>query len=368
LQGLAEAKSNLPEMGNGADVFRRFVDPLRVTPSRVSAHLAILSLVDDDHGWSHAASGDLVSGECAGYRFQRTGFQKQRHGRITLATARIDLEEIATRRRHDFAVAAMHLGAVDFYCVARAFPGVQRFGAATTRLWSNLRKTSLPGLLRIAVEEFGPDEYSLESLLPDGRDRISAVAFGDIMARFAQQYINLYDTNQRILEMLQEAGLELPRELRAAVEFTLAHRFEEEIERAHGTVDPAAYARAVAIADEVKLRGYTIDRTAAGRVFGNTLAGAVEQVASAPDAARIETATRLADLGVKLGLNSNLVRAQELVWQAMLEHASWRSALEPLARALGVKVPVDGSGRERRTTVPPDTQPQLEDHGSRPQA
>lgn len=375
LEALAEAHSNLPEMGNGAEIFQRLVEPLRVAPGRVSAHLAILGLVEEgDRPWAtevgatEPGTPPLIEGECAGYRYQRSSFQRQRHGRITLATGRIDLEEIATRRRHDFAVVSMHLGAVDFYCVARPFPGVQRFAAATNRLWSSLRRTSLPALLRIAVEEFGPEEYSLESLLPDGRDRISQVAFGDIMGRFAQQYASLYESNQRILEMLQEAGLELPHELRAAVEFTLGHRFEEEITRARGTPDPAAYARAVAIAEEIALRGYTVDRTAAGRVFGNTLARAVGKVRDNPDRSQIETATRLADLGVKLGLNSNLVRAQELVYEAVLIHPSWHAALEPLARALGVKIPVDGVGHHGHHRAAATVEPSREEHEPRQQA
>src|SRR5690606_36557856 len=45
LDQLAEARSNLPEMGTGADVLRRFVDPLRVHPRRIGAHIAISNLV-----------------------------------------------------------------------------------------------------------------------------------------------------------------------------------------------------------------------------------------------------------------------------------------------------------------------------------
>ena len=46
LEVLGEAKSNLAEMGNGADVFRRFVPPCRVTPKRLAAHLAISRLAE----------------------------------------------------------------------------------------------------------------------------------------------------------------------------------------------------------------------------------------------------------------------------------------------------------------------------------
>jgi alpha-amylase/alpha-mannosidase (GH57 family) len=46
LEILAEAESNIPQFGNGADIYRRFVDSARVTMPHVAASLAIASLVD----------------------------------------------------------------------------------------------------------------------------------------------------------------------------------------------------------------------------------------------------------------------------------------------------------------------------------
>src|SRR5207247_8552600 len=41
LEILAEARSNIAELGTGADVYARFVEPLRVTPQRIASHLAL---------------------------------------------------------------------------------------------------------------------------------------------------------------------------------------------------------------------------------------------------------------------------------------------------------------------------------------
>ncbi|MFS8070291.1 MAG: DUF3536 domain-containing protein, partial [Byssovorax sp.] len=194
LEVLAEAKSNLAAMGNGADVFRRFVEPLRLFPARVAAHVAIASLVDEPE----------PVGVVSRYRFRCSSFKKQRHGRLIMATAHIELDERMTDRHHDFGVAAMHFGGVDFYCVARAFPGARQF---------------------------------------------SELVFGDIVGNFAEQYARLYDNNQRVLEMLQDAGLELPQELMVAAEFTFSRRFDGALRRAAGSHDPRAYAPAILIAE-----------------------------------------------------------------------------------------------------------------------
>src|SRR5258706_1882781 len=309
LKILAEARSNVGDLGNGAEVFARFVEPMRVTPARIASHLAISSLVEE---------GD-ESGTAGGYRFRRSRFQKQRHGRLRLATSRLEVEHAITARRYDYAVGSMHLGGVDFYCAIGPYPGRESFDAVAARVWSAFRTASLPTMLRILQQELGPDEGGLESLLPDGRERISELVFGNIVGNFVDEYGRMYETNQRVLEQLQEAGFELPKELRAAAEFALGRRFMQEISNAHRSVDPAAYKKAIEIADEALRRGYEIDRSEASRLLGEMIAGAVARATESPIPARTKSAMALIGLARRLRDDAHLLRAQEIVHQALFE-------------------------------------------------
>jgi len=329
VEQLAEAKSNLPEQGSGADIYHRYVAPLRVTSARVAAHLGILGLVDANE----------VEGEAAGWRFVRTKARKERHGRLSLTTARLALEDTTTTRRADFAVASMHLGGVDFFSVCRPYPGDEAFEISTTRLWSRFRVASLPRLIRVAQDEFGPTEFGLESLLEGERHRISTLVQGTVVSRLCEQYETMFETNQRLLEMLQEAGLELPDELLRAAEFTLARRFNSEVVKACEKPEPKAFARALEIAKEAGRRGFQLDRTQAGRAFGQMVA---EQVASAlqnPRLEAFEAARELAELTEPLGLSPTLARAQELVYEGSVTRPDWIDLLRPLAHAVAVDLP-----------------------------
>jgi len=328
LGALSEARSNLPEMGSGADVFRRFVDPLRTTPARVAAHLAITALVDG------AGAEDVV----AGYDVRRSGTQRQRHGRLVLSTGRLELEERATGRRHDFATAALYVGGVDFHCSVRAFPGGQRFDESAARLWAKLPTGSLPTLLRTAEQEFGPEEHGLTSVLPDGLERISRLVFGDVVKRFADEYVHLYETNARILEMLAESGFELPAELRAAAEFAFARRFDDAIRRVAGSRDPQAYSEAVEVAEGARKRGYAFDRSAAGGTFGELVTEATAAAVAEPSAERFRAAAALVDVGRRLGFAEWLARAQELVFDAIGRGLAIDDDVRGLAGALGLAV------------------------------
>ncbi|MBA3391331.1 MAG: DUF3536 domain-containing protein [Deltaproteobacteria bacterium] len=332
LDQLAEARSNLPEMGNGVDVFRRFVEPLRVHAGRIGAHIAISNLVDDAR----------QTGVAAGHRFRTHALRKQRHGRLSLVTAHLELDERATEKHYEFSAAAMHFGGVDFYCVVRPFAGKHRFTAAAARLWASFRTASLPTMLRIAQEEFGPEEHGLESVLPEGRHRISAMVLGNIVGTFTYEYTRLYESNQRVLEMLQSAGLEFPAELLAAAEFTFSRRFDEAIRNASGSHDVATYSPAMQIAHEAKLRGFAIDFTASLTTLTRTLAEAATAAVTEPTPASVRSAIALADLARSLGMSPSLERAQELIDAALPVEAEHPVA-RPLRRAFGLVAPLGES-------------------------
>jgi hypothetical protein len=158
--------------------------------------------------------------------------------------------------------------------------------------------------------------------------------FGNIVGNFVDEYGRMYETNQRVLEQLQEAGFELPKELRAAAEFALGRRFMQEITNAHASLDPAAYKKAIEIADEALRRGYEIDRSAASRLLGEMIAGAVARATESPIPARTKSAMALIELAHRLRADAHFFRAQEIFFQAIGERGSWPDSVMALAIGL----------------------------------
>jgi hypothetical protein len=327
LEVLAEAKSNEKSMGTGADVYRKLVDPVRVTPRRVAAHIAMTSLVDHEQD----------RGDIARFSYWRKGFEKSVEGRIALLVGELELEDQMTARTHDHAVCALHFGGVDFYAVVKKFPGVNAFEQAAMRLRKAFPTASLPMMLRRAQDEFGPEEYGLEHVLPAGREHITEIVFADLIEKFAEDYARLYRDHRRTFEILQSAGFELPKELRAAAEFTLGRLFEEEIRSQHQSQDPAAYKRALEIATEVAERGFRIDRTVSSQIFTDMINARVLVAVTHPGRENVDAACELLRLTKKLGLVINLESAEEAVYETVVKGPrSARSDLEPLSQLLGI--------------------------------
>lgn len=332
LELLADAKSNLPTEGNGADIFQKNVAAAKVSPDQVAAQIALTGL----------AGRRELSGLTGAYGFSIDHSRVERRGRITLGTGEFSLQDRATGGPFDFAIGALHFGDVDFYCAVRQFHGESEFRHGVERVWSDFANASLPHLLRTIQEEFGPTEYGLEHLLADGRREISEMVFGRMVDRFSQAYERLYDDNRRNLELLQKAGFTLPKELLAAAEFTASRRFELAFRTYFESGDAQAWQRAWNIGDEVARNGYGIRRTVIWRMYEEAITNAAWEAARNPSPDRIKTAIELTELAQRLNLELNLDRAQEALYYAMIDSTPDSRELRDLALMVNVSPEVVG--------------------------
>jgi len=303
---LSQAQSNVPEYGNGADVYRRFAETSRVTPQGVVAHLAISGLVNKTP----------ERGDAGGYLYELSEVRKEEHGRFTLMTGHVTLRESMTHRQFRYSFAGLHLGGIDFYGAIRPFRDKGDHEKAAKNLWVQFNTVSLPMLLRMMQEQFGPEEFGVEQLLPESRQKIFKEVFGTLVDRFSERYVRLYEDNRRNLETLQSVGFELPKEIKAAAEFTFGKLFEEEIHKGQWFKDPAAYANLTALADEVTQKGYRIDRFVAEHTFRNLITENVQAAVDDPNDETIGSAIAVVQLAKKLGLETSLYVAQEKIFGA----------------------------------------------------
>jgi len=323
LEVLATAQSNVNTEGSGADVFRRQAAPCRVTPQRLAAHLSFERLVD------HQSD----TGEEARHRYEFVSARREQEGRLKLATAEVRLESLATGETTSFATAAVHLGGVDFYSVVRPSVGQEAFSEAAEKVWTKFSSGSLPSFFRCLSEEFGPDEFGLSDVLPDGRSRVFGIVFGGIVQTLKEQYCRLYDDNRRVIEMLRKGGFELPEALRTAAEFALARRFEEEVIRQNGSRDPSDYDGAIAIEAEAEKYGFRLDRTAVRKLFEERILEDVNAVVARPGLETAGEVTSSVIVAEMLGVAGDLTRVQDALYPML--HADASLELWDLAAVLG---------------------------------
>src|SRR5204862_5518539 len=134
-----------------------------------------------------------------------------------------------------------------------------------------------------------------------------------LVSRFMEEYERLYEDSRRVVERLQEIGFQPPRELRLAAEMTVSRRLERELrEQRRGAGD---YRTALEIAREAARFGFPLDRAPVTRVFEQTVNDAARSVVLRPTTENIRSARTLIELGRELGLEANLERAQEIIYE-----------------------------------------------------
>lgn len=321
LDRLACAKSNDPSKGNGADLFRTEVMGARVTPHRMVAQIGFARLAGEEE----RPAGRFEVGRHRAHR--------GRVGQRSYVTGRVTLRCVATESELDAAYCAFHLGGIDVYCGVREH--TENFRVSVRRVRQSFREATLPGVLRAVEEEFGPIDFTAFDLLPGSRERVGALVFSELVTRFREQYRHLYEENLHLIDPIQSVGFPLPLELRVAAELTLGRRFEAEVLRHRGSHDPAAYRKALAIAEEVDRRGFRIRSRRASHLLGLILEQSVRAAVSG-GAREVAAALDLLELVRRLGVAVRTERTQEFVYEAILSEASMRARLAPLALPLGL--------------------------------
>ena len=142
--------------------------------------------------------------------------------------------------------------------------------------------------------------------------------------------------------MLQRAGFTLPKELLAAAEFTAARRFEIAFRKFYESDDVDAWQRAWKIGDEVARNGYRIRRTVIGRMYEEAITRAARQAATEPTPDHVTTAIQLTELATRLALELNPDRAQEALYDAMVDAIPDSPELRELALLVNVSPEVVG--------------------------
>ncbi len=317
---LAQAESNLPDGGTGADVWRDQVLPDVVSPMRIGAQLCLLALTQYEQAENTTAGATLT---VAGHALTVHERRVEQRGRLALVTGRASVRAHATGRTHDLAAAAIHLGGLDFHGLVAPDPGPDKFAAATVDLWEGFATAPLAHLIRLLDRVFtgnGATEFGFEWALPWAKQDLVEWIFSDLSERFADAYARLYHENRRILESLVAGGHHLPRMLRAAAELTLTVELEDKVREisAAGSSPPDAVFEAIhEIVALARSQQYLLDLGPVRAALEDAVTAATRQAVRRLDQPAVDIVVAWIELARALELSLDLSAAQEVAWDTL---------------------------------------------------
>ena len=234
---LRAAKSNLPEFGDGAQIFDRFVKPAQVDLLDVAAHYAIASMFQPPANDERARA----------YELQPIQDRRLESGRARLALGAIQVRSRITRRQRDVFFGALYFGDHNIVAGVRAYPGEAEFRSISREVSEPFRSADLPATMRLLDRHFAGAGYTLKSLFRDERQKVVSKLLATTMAEAETAYRQIYEHNAPLMGFLTSMAATLPSILNRTAEFVLNTSLRKEfmaeeldLERVRSLLDAAA--------------------------------------------------------------------------------------------------------------------------------
>jgi alpha-amylase/alpha-mannosidase (GH57 family) len=320
---LAAAPSNVPEMRDGGEVYRHLVRPTAVNLSRVVTHYAITGLLEE-----YPPDTNIYA-----YRVERLDDARESADGTTLVVAHVRVSSEMTGETREMMYALAHFGGHDFSCGVRTWDDQATYDALKTDLLARCARQSVADLVRGLDEYFPGGLSSLSHLFLDERRRVLTDVIRATLERYEETYQKIWEENRKLVHYLREADAPIPETLAIVARHVLEQQITAELQPLAelGAIPD----RAVAIIDEAKVLGLTLDLMPQRVVMQRAVERALDAVAEEPSRERVAQATALIEGARRLGIRYGHWASQNRFFQIWSERPDARGDLLPLAAALG---------------------------------
>lgn len=208
---LKNAPSNLTNLKNGAEVHRQYVQPSRLTLSKVGCHYAVASLFEE-------YPEDLV---ICNYRAESEIYERREAGLLKLAIGKTKVHSIVTYSVKQFYFAVVYLGQNHIIGNFSSFMEDDDFQAMRVEIDAAFVESRISDVIGIMQTYFGPDKFSLWSLFKDEQRKVLHQIIQRDVQQAEESYRSILNRNYNIMSVLRKNKLPIPAILRKNLEVVI---------------------------------------------------------------------------------------------------------------------------------------------------
>ncbi|HLY99480.1 MAG TPA: DUF3536 domain-containing protein, partial [Candidatus Angelobacter sp.] len=337
LRLLAEARSNLPEMGDGAQVYQKLVKPAFADLCKVGAHFAISSVFNGSHEHPRFC-----------YEFSVQDSRRADSGPASLAMGQARVTSKITRESRDIGYAVIHFGDHVLQAGIRDAAATEANNTVSSEAVEAFSRGDLPQTLRLLDQSFNGMQYSLRSLFHDEQKRILSIILGKTLRDAEAAYHAIYERHGALLRFLREMDQPVPDVLLNTAEFVLNRDLRHTLES-----DPVDAVRVSMLMELTRREGVQPNADALSYAAGKALNRVMQQLRQNPhDHALLKNAGVLAGLFQLFPFPVNFWQAQNILYsllkkvypvfagQSDADSQAWVESFLSLGEKLMVAVPV----------------------------
>jgi len=339
LEILQQAISNVPEIGDGAEVYRRWVTNMKIGLEQVGAHYAISSIFR-----SYPEHGEIFC-----FDVHRESHEVFTSGRGRVAIGRAWVDSRITQEAEDICFAVLHLGDQNLSAAVKRYDSsnteeVEAFKTFASDVAAAMRRANLAEVIRLIDRIFGQMGYSLISLFTDEQHRIIQTILNQTLNEMEDSLRKIYEDHASLLDFLTETGMAPPPALEVAANYAINSSLRRAL-----TVDPFD-AEAIetlltrAESEHINLNTQELSYTG-GQCMKRAMVRLEASAAGDPTAnGALSNAVLIAETLRKFPFEINIWQAQN-IWNDLLRRSdknywteNWKEDFKRLGEAMHIKV------------------------------
>lgn len=255
---LSKAMSNVPEYGNGAEVYRRFVQPSEVTLTHIGMHYAVSSLF--------AESPEDIS--VFNYTCRSSDFRRITQGSQKLTVGRTHVKSKVTFSEKHFSYVVLYMG--QHHVIGKAFEFIPReeyhqFIEEVIEAFTNSNISLVIELFRRYPEQ---RSFSFFDMFKDEQMKMLNGILDYSLELASSSYKKINDRNYSVINVMHNTGLQPPDILVKNLELVLNHELRELFREGPDEVKIGDLKRVVR---EIKKWNFTMDHSDLNFICSNKL-------------------------------------------------------------------------------------------------
>jgi alpha-amylase/alpha-mannosidase (GH57 family) len=339
LDVLVKGISNIPDIGNGAEVYRRYVTNMKIGLEQVGAHYAISSIFR-----SYPEHGEIFC-----FDVHRESHEVFTSGRGRVALGRALIASRVTEEAEDICFAVLHLGDQNLSAAVRRYDSsnteeVEAFKTFSVDVAAAMRRANLAEVIRLIDRFFGQMGYSLISLFTDEQHRIVQTILTQTLTEMEDSLRKIYEDHASLLDFLTETGIAPPPALEVAANYAINSSIRRALTVETFDAEAIESLLSRAESEHITLNAQEISYTA-GQCMKRAMVRLEAAAAGDPSAnGALANAVTIAETLRKFPFEVNLWQAQN-IWNDLLSRSDknywtevWKEDFKRLGEAMNIKV------------------------------
>jgi alpha-amylase/alpha-mannosidase (GH57 family) len=334
---LKSARSNLPEHGDGSQIYDREVRPAKVDWEKLAAHCGASTLFEDFPKETTIYCYDAVLED----------HQIFTAGRAKLGMGRVDLKSKITLESQRLSFGVLYLGDHNVTGWVDEFVNDDTYQSIVRGAVEPFKRADFTAVMRLMERRLGESNYSVRSLFRDEQRKVLQTILATNLQEAESLYRQIYEPRAPLMRFLTDLGIPLPKGFAAAAEFVLNNYLRAALEGPE--IDSS---RVIELLETIRLEGVTLDTATLEFTYRRSLEGMATKFAADPSPSMLQPLYEIATLFQKLPFSVNLWKVQNIYYDVLKqvypnkrkeqrlgnETARWVSRFEDLGRLLDIKI------------------------------